>query len=343
MKQNILICGMGVIGSIYALRLAKAGFTVTCLARGERLTALKENGISIHNILLNEKESSQVAVVEKVPKDASYDIIFVIVRSGQIMDVLGQLKKNSITTDAIAVLGNNLEDLSSQAAIFGQERFVAGFGAFGGYRKNGSIYYLDGRTSKKNEVKFRSPTTLGILCESARMALESVRSVLVSSGCRVTESPHIQSWFLYHAALVFPLAGAIYSAGGVQQRFCHTRDSITLGVRACHECFRALHSLGYAMQPKSLKSLMIMPEWIIVPMLSKRMNGEAADAAMFAHANAPGGHNEICGQAIEFDKIIRASTVPLRSWDTLLPYFDKSEKNLVPDGSRKLKLRILFH
>ncbi len=341
MQKNILICGMGVIGSIYALCLTKAGCAVTCLARGERLTSLRKKGLVIRNIFLDEEESAEADVTDSIPSAAQYDIIFIMVRSGQIMDVFEQLRKKKASAEAVAVIGNNLEDLESQSAVFGRDCFVAGFGAFGGYQKDDTVLYLDGRTVKKNSPEHRSHTTLGIIDESARPALKLIMETLTASGCPVSDSPDIQSWFLYHAALVFPLAGAIYSAGGEQERFCRTRDAITLGVRACHESFRALRSLGYPIQPKSLKNLIVMPEWILVPMLSKKMDGEAARIAMFGHANAPGGHSEISSQAEAFDKIISKAGTPLLSWKKLLPCFNKQdEKNLIADGSRKIRLKI---
>ena len=84
-----------------------------------------------------------------------------------------------------------------------------------------------------------------------------------------------------------------------------------------------------------------MPEWFLVRMLSKRMDGESARVAMFGHANAPGGHDEISRQAEVFDKIIRKAEIPLVSWNKLLPYFRKQdEKKLIADKSRTIRLRI---
>lgn len=332
---------MGVIGSIYALRMAKAGFSVTCLARGERLASLRKNGLVIHHNFLNDEESVEISVTDSVPPGSNYDIILVTVRSGQILNVLEQLRENKLSAQAVAVVGNNLENLQTQAGIFGHEHFVAGFGAFGGYRKDDCVYYLDGRTVRKNSPESRVKSTLGIIDAAARPALELVSETMIASGCPVCESPDIQSWYYHHAALVFPLAGAMYAADGDQQRFCRTRDAIVLGVRACHECIRALYVLGYSMQPKSLKSLAIMPEWLLVSLLSKRMNDEAARTAMFGHANAPGGHDEISGQATVFDTIISDAGIPLPSWKKLLPCFSEKDKDaMIPDGSRTIRLKI---
>jgi 2-dehydropantoate 2-reductase len=340
MKGRVLVYGMGVIGSVYALRLAKAGYAVTGLARGERLASLRSTGLVIHNVFLGDEETAAVEIIDLIPKHGEYDIVLVAVRSGQIRDALGQLRECR-SAHAVAVIGNNLEDHAAEAKSAGEDRFVIGFGAFGGYREGGKILYVDGRTKKNPGPERRSKTTLGILSESARPALELVSGALAEAGLPTAVNPDMHAYLLYHAALVFPLAGAIYAAGGGQERFCRTRDAIVLGIRACHEACRALRVLGFQMQPKSLKSLTMMPEWFLANMLSKSLRSESARVAMFGHANAQGGRAEIGGQAAVLDKILHGSGKTLEYWKRLLPFFTaKSEADLLPDGSRSIKLRI---
>ncbi len=341
MKQRVLICGMGVIGSIYALRLAKAGCEVTGLARGKRLDSLRARGLTIHNIFLDETETVTITLADTPPRGMTFDIVLVVVRSGQIMAMLDRLRGAEISAQAVVVIGNNLEDLAAQAVAVGGERFVPGFGSFGGYREDGVVHYLDGRTEGNDGPERRTKTTLGVIDESARPALETAKIMFTSAGLPVVENKDMHAWFLYHAALVFPMAGAIYATGGDQKRFCRTRDAVVLGIRACHECCRALRALGLRMQPKSLKGLTLMPEWALASLLSKRMISEAARVAMFGHANAPGGRDEIGGQASVLDEIIRGSGKPLIHWKRLLPYFNtKTGEPLIPDGSRDVRLRV---
>lgn len=43
-RQKVLFFGAGVLGSLYAARLHKAGSDVTILARGQRFKDIKEHG-----------------------------------------------------------------------------------------------------------------------------------------------------------------------------------------------------------------------------------------------------------------------------------------------------------
>ena len=257
MSKRILIFGVGVIGSVYAVRLAEAGNDVTVLARGRRLAALHSGGLRIRNLFLDEgEETAEIKVADTLAPGTEFDAVLVTVRSGQVMDVLTRLQQEKITARAI-------------------------------------------------------------------------------------ENDDIRSYLLYHAALVFPLAGAMYAADGDQERVCDTRDAIVLGIRGCHECFAALRALGYPIEPKSLRSLLIMPERYLASLLSKKLRGESARVAMFGHANSPGGRSEIGGQASVLDAVLRASGKPMPSWDRLLPYFDPNHtKPLIPNGSREIKLKI---
>lgn len=338
MKERILVYGAGVIGSLYALRLAKAGHPVSVLARGERLAALRSSGLRIRNVLTGEEETAEVEVLERLDGGREADLAIVALRSGQVTGALRRLGALP-RLRAIAVLGNNLEDLRAEAEAAGTARFVPGFGAFGGYREGPRIEYLDGRSREKPGVENRSRTTVGILCEAARPAMQAVRSVLESAGLPCAESPDIAAWLVCHAALVFPLAGAIYASGGNQERLCRTRDAMVLGIRACREAMAALRSSGVRIEPSSLKKLLAMPEWLLVRTLTKGFAGERARVAMFGHANAPGGRGEIGGQTRALDAILRRSGRALPHWDRLLPWFDPATAPM-PDGQRSLRLRI---
>ena len=51
--MKILVYGAGVIGSIFAGKLAKTSYDITVLARGNRYREIIENGIILKNILNN--------------------------------------------------------------------------------------------------------------------------------------------------------------------------------------------------------------------------------------------------------------------------------------------------
>ena len=340
MARKVLVYGLGVIGSVYAVRLAKAGVEVSVLARGERLAALRSGGLRIRNVFLDLEESAPVEALEALDPSARYDLVLVTVRSGQILSALKDVARLP-GPGAVAVIGNNLGDLREQAVLAGEDRLVPGFGAFGGYRDGEVIAYLDGRTREKPGADRIGSTTLGTYRPSGSRALAAVRSAFSVAGLPVRECPDMRAWFLYHAALVFPLAGALYAAGGGQDRVCRTRDAQILGIRACRELFSALGTLGFRMTPARLRTFAVLPERLILGTLRRALSGEGARIALFGHANAPGGRSEIGSQALVLDGIVRPAGRPMPAWDRLLPYFpEDSPEPLLAEGSRNLRLRL---
>ena len=340
MDERVLVYGAGVIGSVYAVRLAKAGLDVTVVARGDRLRAIRDGGLRIRHVLLDEEERAEVRVTGTLDGSQEHGLILVTVRAGQIENALRDVYRYG-ENGTVLVVGNNIQGHAAQAALIGQERFVLGFGAFGGYRDEGAIVYVDGRSPGKPEPTNRRVTTLGVLDAEAEPALSQAEDAFGRAGLPTKRSPDVVAWLVCHAALVFPLAGAMYAAGGDQARTCRTRDALVVGFHACRELFRALRKLGVATEPRSLRGLLRMPEPLIVGFLERSLAGESARVAMFGHANAPGGRDEVAGRARDLDAIVRRAGLPLQSWERLLPYFAPGNgAPLIADGSRTLRLRL---
>ena len=240
----------------------------------------------------------------------------------------------------MAVIGNNFSGHADQAALVGRERFVLGFGSFGGYRDAGVIVYLDGRTAEQPGPERRSPTTLGVMEPEAEPALAFAKGILEGAALPVRVSTDMAAWLICHAAMVFPLAGGIYAAGGGQERTCRTRDALVLGFRAFRELFRALRKLGVRVEPASLRPFLRTPEPLVVRMLSRMLLRDSARVAVFGHANAAGGRDEIAGQAVRLDALVRKAGVPMPNWERLLPHFEPGRVPPLADGSRALRLRL---
>ena len=152
-------------------------------------------------------------------------------------------------------------------------------------------------------------------------------------------SKRLESFLGLLAALVFPLAGAIYAAGGDQRRTCRTRDALVLGLRSCRELMRALRARGVPTEPRGLRSLLATPEPLFVPIMRRMLGRESATVAVFGHANAPSGHDEIAGQAKLLDAFARQAGLKLPSWDRILAFFSPGVPPL-PEGSRELRLHL---
>jgi 2-dehydropantoate 2-reductase len=75
-----LFYGAGVIGSVYAARLKESGQDVSILARGDRLTSIREQGIVLEDVLSGKRTNTSLNVVDRLAPEDSYDLVVVCVR-----------------------------------------------------------------------------------------------------------------------------------------------------------------------------------------------------------------------------------------------------------------------
>ena len=79
--MKILIYGAGVIGSLYAVLFAEAGYDTSVYARGKRLEFLKKNGL-----LYKKKQDlikAEIKILGEVSNDGIYDFVLLTVREKQ--------------------------------------------------------------------------------------------------------------------------------------------------------------------------------------------------------------------------------------------------------------------
>ncbi len=89
--MKIAIIGSGGAGGYFGGKLAKAGFDVSFLARGEHLAALKENGLFIKSIL-GDFHVDPVFATEKIQETGLADLIILGVKAWQIKEIASVLR-----------------------------------------------------------------------------------------------------------------------------------------------------------------------------------------------------------------------------------------------------------
>ena len=85
--MRILIYGAGVIGSIFAGKLAASGEDITVLARGKRLEQLKQSGV----VLVKPGEKAEIMPVKAIKHlapDDLYDYIIIAMQRTQVDSIL---------------------------------------------------------------------------------------------------------------------------------------------------------------------------------------------------------------------------------------------------------------
>ena len=242
--KRILIFGAGVIGSVYAGKLALAGHDVSVLARNERLKELEVYGLLLCEIGKPITKIEVVVISELKPEDV-YDYIFVTVRKDQVQQALPLLAKNS--SKMLVFMVNTSSVYSDWIEQVGFERVIPAFPGAGGTIANSIVYYS--LTSR-----FVQPTTVGEMDGGTTQRIKEIRDVLQKAGFPTSIARNMDKWQKSHVAMVCPLAYGIYADGGNNYSFANNKLAIIHTSKAFKETLSFLKNCGIGVEPGRLNN-----------------------------------------------------------------------------------------
>lgn len=275
-NKRILFFGTGVIGSIYAGKLALSGQNVTVLARGKRSEELQQKGL----VLFSEKfgeEKPKVSVISELKNDDIYDYVFVTLRNDNIKDVLPILSKNQ--SENFVFMVNTANGYSDWIEHLGEERIVPAFPGAGGKIENGVVYYQ--LTSKAVQ-----PTTFGEVNGKERPRTAVLKEIFQQAGFPTTVSKNMDGWQKSHIAMICPLAYGIYYDGGDNYTLSKNKKALTLASQSLKENFAFLNQSQYGVEPAKLNIFRISPTFLTSKILSQLFNTKWSETVMCNHALA---------------------------------------------------------
>jgi 2-dehydropantoate 2-reductase len=259
---KLLVYGAGALGSQYAVRLHEAGHDVSLLARGERLAALRRDGVRLAEGDDPVVRQVRVPVVER-PGDA-YDLIAVLVRAHQVDAVLESL--TGVGGDVLFML-NWAGGAEPLAAVLGPGRVLLGAPVSGGT--------MDG-----DIVRYRAPTRLTRLVRMPigepggrrTPRLDRIVRTMRSAGIHARHEPRMDAWLRTHAAFAMPLEQAVHAAGGPEALAADPaalRDML-------HRIRQLLAALPTAPVPRGFAAVRTLPDGLLVPVLRRFLLGPTA-------------------------------------------------------------------
>ena len=275
-NMKILIYGAGVIGSIFAGKLAQKGYDITILARGNRYKEIIENGIILKNILNNKLETININVIETLNENDIYDYIFVAVQNNQINDILPILSKNKSSNIVFVV--NTPLGYENWINIIGYERIIIGFPSAGGERINGVVNYYIG----KGIAKIFQSTTFGELNGKKTERLKKLYFAFKKSGFSPSINSKMDWWQKTHVSVVLPIAKALYRYQSNNYELSKSYKTLKNMVFATRELFSVLKSNNIEITPKKLLFL-YLPANIIGRIWQIVMGTKIAEYAMAKH------------------------------------------------------------
>jgi 2-dehydropantoate 2-reductase len=309
-QMKILILGAGVIGSFNAARLKQAGQDVTLLARGRRLTDLREQGVVLEDFRTGRRTVTRVPVVDRLGPEDAYDLAIVVVRRNQIPSVLPTLAQNH-RIPSVLFLGNNGAGPQDLREALGRERVLLGLGNAGGERQGYVIRYWWRRWM---------PLLFGELDDVPTPRTKAIVRLFGSAGLSARVVKNVDAYLKTHVAGLPALAGAAYLAGGQVRQLAHMPEALKLYVRAFREALRALRAVGIPLRPSATR----LVEWIPEPFLvfTLRLFLDSRLAAIGAQPHMDSAVDEMKELADELRAIFRQAGLPSPASDPLFAQVD---------------------
>lgn len=267
--RKVAVIGAGVIGQVYAGRLANSGHEVWLLARGGTFAALSSRGVRLRSggVTL----APRVSVVDTPEAIPGVDVVYLAVRGDQVDAALPVLA--TIRAPVVVTLVNLADRAAAVAATIGVDRVVLGFPGVGGVRTSEGITY--------QKVK-QQATTVG----AAGGREDSVVTDLRGAGLGVEVVPDMRAWFATHTVFIAGVGAAILEAGGSDQ-LGRDRVRSTRMVLSVRDGFTALTRHGIAVTPTSLRAIFsVVPRLFSVTYWQKQMRGDLGRLTLAPHVIA---------------------------------------------------------
>jgi len=247
--MRVLCFGAGALGTLFAARLAAAGHDVSVLARGDRLEAIRRDGLRIRRRTNSETETVRPQIVSAVAHDVPYDLVVVLVRRTAVDDALRTIAADH--DGDVLVMVNEARGYDTWRAILGS-RLVVGFGgAIAAFDASGVLVY-------DIAARVLQPTVIGEPDGHVSDRVRRAASALRGAGFPVQIRRDMEAWQRTHAAWITPLM-LVSTAAARDAATLTSNDRVRTWAGATREALAAVAASGTRLAPLSVRLAAAVP------------------------------------------------------------------------------------
>ena len=270
--MRILIYGAGIIGSLYAAYLREAGYSVSILARGKRLSDLKQNGLRYY--VCGKVRHADITIIETLVPNDCYDYIFLTVRENQLHVALAQLHENISPT--VVTMVNTIQPYDELDKLCGKGKLLPAFpGAGGGFS--------DGILDAGFMPYIIQPTTFGEINGAYSERIKTLKKIFIKARIPHHIVKDMHMWQICHLAMVVPLADAYYITAKPQEAG-KDKNAMRQTAYQLHKNFMYLHPYGKSISPPKLNLFRVCPVSVLSKVLPIVFRSNFGNRFMFQHA-----------------------------------------------------------
>jgi 2-dehydropantoate 2-reductase len=291
--MKVAVLGPGAMGSIFAAMFVQAGHSVTLIARGRRLSTLREKGLWMKQANRSVAyKVDDIEVLDELKANDYYDIVFVTVQRSQIEQVIPLLCAS--TCKKIVLMFNCASGASQWDEKLGAKRVFWGFPAALGEIIDGVTNY----TLLPGYLRFAQITTLGRSRGPIDAPLKEIESLFHAAGLPAVCTDNMDAWLKTHAAFMAPLIASGYIREKCSGFQFSMRESKLVST-AIKECFEVLRRLGIRPVPFNMRLFGYVPLILFYPVLWLAFSNNFVKQALFGHAGHAATEAEILFDELE--------------------------------------------
>ena len=240
--MKIMVYGCGVIGSFLVHKLCEAGNDVTVAARGKWKDVLQNNGLQVRHKLSGKVTLDHPKVVETVPENKPYDIVFSVMQGQQQEQLIPELAK--INTPLVVLVGNNLYAAQMEKDLLSlsenKKKVLFGFQGTAGVRHADSVTCIS--------LGSGSMTVGGLHQVPDIDSKIALSSAFGDTGYQLEWMDDMEGWLYCHAAFILPIVYLSYRLNCDLTKA--SREDIADVLSAAEEGYKLIDHAGMQIRPK---------------------------------------------------------------------------------------------
>jgi len=236
--MKIAIVGTGGVGGYFGGKLAKAGYDVTFLARGEHLKAIQQKGLSIESIH-GDFHVNQAKATDRIQAIGLADLVIIAVKAWQVRDVGKELNSLLKSETLILPLQNGISAADELSELIHPQHIIGGLCRIISKIKSPGVISHFGM---EPELVF------GELTHAQTERAMKIKAILDSAGIKSHISADIQAdlWKKFIAICVSGLLAVSRTTYGELRGLKETR---VLMVELLNEIYQLSQKIGIKIDP----------------------------------------------------------------------------------------------
>ena len=239
--MKIAIIGSGGVGGYFGSKMAKAGFDVTFLARGEHLKVMRTNGLTVKSIL-GDFHVDSVKATDKMQDIGKVDLIILAIKAWQIKDISAELPYIMTDTSVIIPLQNGVSTIDELREHISADKILGGLCRI--------ISKMDA-PGVINHFGITPTIVFGEVDNSKTARVQKIKEILDQSdiNCNISDDINADLWKKFISICVSGLLAITKTTYGELRELKETRQMM---IELLNEIYQLSKKAGIQIEPEFL-------------------------------------------------------------------------------------------